>query len=396
MKVAILTFHAVPNFGANLQAWATVSVLREMGHEPQILNWRPPRLAQMYETDIPASQLAVHEEFCREFLPQSESVTDGEGLAAVCGRWRPDRIVLGSDAVFRLALGNRDQDPTEAAAYPNPFWMRWAETLEPRPPCSALSASAGGTAIHRIRGRLRRELRRDLHRFRSVTVRDWWTRLMVLWVMGRLVPITPDPTAALKRHTTIPGRFTLPEPLGRQPFLAASFGGKVSGDAAWLARFKKVANEAGFLVCNLANPEGAQDFPADVTLDAPLHPLLWLQVLRSAAGYIGERFHPVIISLFHGKPVVAVDSYLNGYTKLRRLGFRHFSKTFDACHRAGVADRCRPSATFWRDMAPEQALDRLRRPLPPRTHAFAARSESAFLSAIRKALHPRLPEGESQ
>jgi hypothetical protein len=388
MKVAILTFHAVPNFGANLQALSTVSALRAMGHEPLILNWRPPRLARMYEKDIPAAQRAAHEEFCREYLPQSAAVPDGEGLAALCADWRPDRIVLGSDAVFRLAMGGKDRDSTEVAAYPNPFWMQWSQQLPSPPPFTALSASAGGTAIHRIRGARRRALRADLHRFRTVTVRDWWTRLMVAWITGRLVPITPDPTAVLRRYVPTPVRFAFPPALQARPYLAVSLGGKVGGEAAWLARFKTLANHAGFLVCNLANPEGAQPFAADVTLDVPLHPLLWLEVLRNASGYMGERFHPVVISLFHGKPVLAVDSYSNGYAKLRWTGFRHFSKTYDACCRAGMASACMPSATFWKRMTPEAALDRLCRPLPSRARAFADTSEKAFLTALAAAIEP--------
>lgn len=387
MKVAVLTFHAVPNFGANLQALSTVTALRGMGHDPLILNWRPPKLSRMYEADISAAQRACHEEFCAECLPQSEPVPDEKGLVSICEEWRPDRIVVGSDAVFRMALGGKDdRDPTEAAAYPNPFWMRWAARLSAPVPFAALSASAGGTAIHRIRGARRRDLARDLRRFRSITVRDWWTRLMVLWVTGRAVPVTPDPTAVLRARVSVPERFSLPSALRRRPFWAVSLGGKVKGNAAWLARFKESANRAGYDVCNLANPEGAQDFPADVTVDTPLHPLQWLQILRSAAGYLGERFHPVIISLFHGKPVVAVDSYSNGYTKLRRLGFRHFSKTYDACHRAGVAGICRPSATFWDTVTPEAALAWLRRPLPPRTRAFADQAEKEFLRALQAAI----------
>ena len=385
MKIAILTFHAVPNFGANLQALSTVSAVRAMGHEPLILNWRPPRLTRMYAGDIPASQLAAHEEFCREFLPQSEPVADENGLVDVCEKWQPDRIILGSDAVFRLALGGRDQDPTEAAAYPNPFWMRWVGRLKSPPPVSALSASAGGTAVHRIRGALRRALRGDLHRFQSISVRDWWTRIMVAWITGRWAPITPDPTSVLNRCVVIPERFDVPDALREHPYIAVSFGGKVRGNESWLAQFKETANRAGFRICNLANPEGAQDYAADATLDAPLHPLLWLKVLRNASGYIGERFHPVVISLFHGKPVVAVDSYLNGYSKLRRLGFRHFSKTYDACYRAGSASVCFPSATFWRRVSPPSALAMLQQPPSSRMKAFAERSGTEFIRSLRSA-----------
>ncbi|MCH8540771.1 MAG: polysaccharide pyruvyl transferase family protein [Opitutales bacterium] len=44
MKIGILTFHAVPNFGAALQALALQSFLQSEGHEPFIIDYRPAYL----------------------------------------------------------------------------------------------------------------------------------------------------------------------------------------------------------------------------------------------------------------------------------------------------------------------------------------------------------------
>lgn len=42
MKIGILTFHYPWNYGAVLQAYASVQILREMGHEPVVLDYRNP------------------------------------------------------------------------------------------------------------------------------------------------------------------------------------------------------------------------------------------------------------------------------------------------------------------------------------------------------------------
>lgn len=42
MKIGILTFHYPWNYGAVLQTYASVQILREMGHEPVVLNYRNP------------------------------------------------------------------------------------------------------------------------------------------------------------------------------------------------------------------------------------------------------------------------------------------------------------------------------------------------------------------
>lgn len=49
MKIGILTYHCVPNFGAQLQALSTVCYLKRAGYEPILLNWYPKDLQVMYE-----------------------------------------------------------------------------------------------------------------------------------------------------------------------------------------------------------------------------------------------------------------------------------------------------------------------------------------------------------
>lgn len=41
MKICIITCHDVYNFGASLQAYALQHYLEELGHEVEIINYRP-------------------------------------------------------------------------------------------------------------------------------------------------------------------------------------------------------------------------------------------------------------------------------------------------------------------------------------------------------------------
>ena len=41
MKIGILTFHRAHNYGAVLQAYALVTYLRSIGHEAEIVDYRP-------------------------------------------------------------------------------------------------------------------------------------------------------------------------------------------------------------------------------------------------------------------------------------------------------------------------------------------------------------------
>ena len=44
MKIGLLTFHSAQNYGAVLQAYATQEVLKGLGHEIQVIDYRPPYL----------------------------------------------------------------------------------------------------------------------------------------------------------------------------------------------------------------------------------------------------------------------------------------------------------------------------------------------------------------
>lgn len=47
-KTGILTFHAAYNFGSNLQAYALQNVIEKLGHEVEIINYRPENQFGMY------------------------------------------------------------------------------------------------------------------------------------------------------------------------------------------------------------------------------------------------------------------------------------------------------------------------------------------------------------
>lgn len=47
MKIGILTFHCVPNFGAIFQAYALLEYLKSLGHEVSILDYRPNYLTSL-------------------------------------------------------------------------------------------------------------------------------------------------------------------------------------------------------------------------------------------------------------------------------------------------------------------------------------------------------------
>lgn len=117
MKVGILTFHYVRNYGATLQAHGLQEVLQSMGHQVQILNYQNPQIAKRkspfafrqfvanpisyllrFINIYPGYRTSVRnfKEFEKKFL----NVTHEEWTKDRVQQFDGDYIIIGSDQVW--------------------------------------------------------------------------------------------------------------------------------------------------------------------------------------------------------------------------------------------------------------------------------------------------------
>lgn len=73
MKIGILTFHCAANYGAVLQTYCLQEVLKKMGHDVYVIDYRPKYLIEPYKifsyySDLYSSYLAKIKGFIRSFL----------------------------------------------------------------------------------------------------------------------------------------------------------------------------------------------------------------------------------------------------------------------------------------------------------------------------------------
>lgn len=136
MKIGVLTLPLHTNFGGNLQAYALVSALKEMGHDAWLIKWekdRTPlwkspltiakRLVQKYALGKKGivigsgifdrrkrDALEVHAKYFinRRITPQTSGFRSTRALARRIGDYRFDAIVVGSDQVWRPAPNVED------------------------------------------------------------------------------------------------------------------------------------------------------------------------------------------------------------------------------------------------------------------------------------------------
>jgi len=335
MRIGLLTHHWVPNFGANLQAFCSITAFRRMGCDIEVLNYRNRDLIKKYTANVPATQFAAHQAFVSEQLPESPLLQTEQDLINYCMQEQHDLIVAGSDSIFRLDR----RKTTDEGAFPNPYWLQWARSACPRARVAVLAGSTMGSMLWAFPSATRRKMSEIIMAYDYISVRDRWTRLQFAGLTrGRCRPaICPDPTAML--FSTIDQKPYLNRPkLPDKKYLLLSFRESSLG-SDWIRDFTAKAHGYGYAVYSLPLPERELHYPVDYVIPLPLDPLEWYWWIRNSAGLIAERFHPIVCAGFSGVPFLSIDNNA-GYW--HRIPVRIKSKQYDFCMNIGKRTKCWP------------------------------------------------------
>lgn len=345
MKIGLLTYHAVANFGANLQALSTVRCLQRRNIQVQVINWQPFALSKYYERCTPQEQRDMHSKCIHGNLPLSRICRSNEDVAKLIEEEAFDAVIIGSDAVFsyipllsRIRLSRRTflqyMDVTEDHDFPNPFWGCCFDNASCK--LFALSASAQYLDIDRCLWFEVSRLRNALSKFRRIFVRDSWTQRIVRNLIDSDITVSPDPVFAFNdnvgevfRKEEIIAKYGLGE-----RYVILSFCSKLYSDA-WYEELYQSLSALDIQVVNLCMPEGAVKVNSDLLIDVPLDPIEWYHIIKYSNGYIGQRMHPMIVALSNNVPFVVFDHYAYRRGKNELVS----SKVWDILNRAELLNQ---------------------------------------------------------
>ncbi len=374
MKIGILTFANVPNFGANLQALSTVEYLKAHGHDPVLIKWEPEDFSARFTGMERQPQPAAHFRFVREHLPWTSLCRDDREICEVIERDGIEAVIIGSDAVLQCpSLWSRIDFPTKKVfrinkvtserLYPNAFWGTFQSGLKRHIPMAIMSASSQNSPYKSHSRRTLKAMGRSLGGFDYISVRDRWTRDLVRYVSaGTIDPvITPDPVFAFNYNCEgfIPSRRSILEHFGLpERYALVSMKCVMLDRPEWMDGLKAKAAEAGLTCVALPMPTGV-DFKHtfDYEIPTPLSPLDWYALIKYASAYIGENMHPVVVALHNAVPTYCFDTY--GSLRFARMVVdEKSSKIHDIMDVFGVLDhRINALTRFWRCPSPSEVID---------------------------------------
>lgn len=339
MKIGILTYHAVANFGAQLQTLSTIGFLKKMGHDPIVLNWYPKDLEYRYKNQVPIEQFENSILFAENNFPISKRCSTEEELIVEIERLNLDLIIAGSDALFKYQPEKLRRhfslrkfkyiiSPPRVSVEGlngNAFWGNFISKLKKKIPAKVYAVSSQNCPYHLMNRTEREEMKKYLSNYDFISVRDKWTQQMIFKITNKNnIPIHPDPVFSFNRncYIEIPSRkeilekYNLPE-----HYILLSF-------SHYLINIKYINSiateliEQGFYPVSLPMPERTLDIQNCKKIQLPLSPIEWYALIIYSNGYIGERMHPIVVSLQNNIPFFSFDQY--GIKRKRNF----YSKTF--------------------------------------------------------------------
>ena len=318
MKIGILTYHWVPNYGANLQTLSTYNYYKNRGLNPIIINWIPEDTKSYYIRTAGVEQCNSHYHFMQSECEMTHEFSNVNHVDDIINEYGITHVVIGSDSVFNISkpyyslIRRKHVSPTSDHIFPNLFWGR-----DMTVPHAALSVSCQNAEYSKFYS-VKNEIKDALQGFCYISSRDNWTRDMVEYFTdGETVPIiSPDPVFAFNTNVKegfvekgeLLRKYNLPE-----KYVLFTFNkGRMKAPEQWLSQIKKKFNDAGFCCVYLPKSTGGQVLNLDKKIDFPISPLDWYYIIKYSSGYIGVLMHPIVVCLHNAVPFYSFDHYGTG------------------------------------------------------------------------------------
>ena len=377
MKIGLLAYHAVCNFGAMLQLLSTYMFLKNHGHEPVIINWVAKDLENYYAQNTPISQIENQLKLRLQLWKETALCRTIKDVANIISNEQIDAVIIGSDAVAqhhplfeRIVFPCRNiiaiNSVTSDVLFPNPFWGIWTDYLDKPVPVALMSAASQDSKYKYISKKLRKQMKERIMAFSYVSVRDVDTQKMFSFITeGQCCPsVTPDPVFAFNQNAAslVPSKEELMKKYGLSgKYMLISFKNekRCNVSQTWLNKFQDIAKHHGIQCVSLpfSTSLSAGELESEIAL--PLNPIDWYALLKYSCGYIGNNMHPIVMCIHNTVPFFSFDNYgtkhANGlFCDSSTSKIRHILKV------ANLLDcRIASNSLFRRTPSPEHVFNKL-------------------------------------
>lgn len=377
MKIGLLAYHSVCNFGAMLQLLSTYMFLENHGHEPVVINWVAKDLEEYYAQNTPVSQIENQKKLRLKLWKETCLCRTIEDVANIISTEHIEAVIIGSDAVAqhhplfeRIIFPCRNiiaiNPVTSDVVFPNPFWGIWTDYLDKPVPVALMSAASQDSKYKYISKKHRKQMKERIMAFCYVSVRDVDTQKMFSFITeGQCCPsVTPDPVFAFNQNAAslVPSKEELMKKYGlSDKYMLISFKNEKRSNVSqtWLNKFQDIAKHHGIQCVSLPFSTSLSAGKLESEIALPLNPIDWYALLKYSCGYIGNNMHPIVVCIHNAVPFFSFDNYgtkhANGlFCDSSTSKIRHILKV------ANLLDcRIASNSLFRRTPSPEHVFNKL-------------------------------------
>jgi hypothetical protein len=299
MKVGILTFHySNNNYGALLQTYASVQVLKRLGCDSSVIDLLPEELKKrksLFRRCIGILCRNPFEIFRRRFLPMTYRINKAEDLKKTNALF--DAFYVGSDQVWRKEFAQEH------------FYHYFLDFVEDEKIKMAYAPSFGKDTLDLSKDELCR-IKKLLYRFAALSIREEGGRRLCASSFGLDAPVVLDPTLLLdaKDYNSIIGTDTF----FKNKYVAIyQLGNEKTESVA-----KAFAMDHQISV-KYINGRTYHLFHREIRV----FPIVseWLAGIRDAEYIVTDSFHGVIFSILYKKNFVCLQNSFGGNDRLLHL-----------------------------------------------------------------------------
>lgn len=321
MRIGVITYYKVFNFGANLQAVSTYFYLKNHGYEPVFISYITKDTLKAIDKLKDEPQWKAHLAFINSIIfEQTPICQSADEVLKIVADYSLDGIIVGSDALLqhhpyitRFRKGRRKpffiMPVSSDRLFPN---LCWGVGISDKIPMALMSVSSQNSEYNLFLPSTKRRMNEALSHFRYISVRDTWTQDMLRVITKKEVPVTPDPVFAFNQNAghIVPSKddiqkyFGLPDKYA----LISLFSQVLSPNT--ISDLRHRLNNEGISLGVLPLPTGMNfKYDVDFEIKRPLSPIDWYALLKYSYAYIGSNMHPIVTCLHNAVPCFSIDNW---------------------------------------------------------------------------------------
>ena len=294
MKIGILTFHEIYNPGAYLQTMGTVTMLRELGHEPVVIDYTPPAhrfsaLSIFKNWRLWRHPRHIYELFgrnrafeqARSRMPLSPKLLTHEAVQ----RLSLDAVLIGADIVWDYATSYLGQDPVYFGHH-----LQADKKIAFAVSCGSIPADHAEPEF----------VRSGVAALDAIAVRDTNTQAFVRR-LGREPALICDPAFHLN---SCDWSLSVPQ---AEPYMLV-YGPPRHISKSFQEQARRYAQANGLKLIAVCYRQHWVD-----SNDICIGPEQWLAYVRHATCVLTSTFHGTVFSLREGRPVAAIRTEYLSY-----------------------------------------------------------------------------------